>query len=178
MSANGKHHVDWLALANAPGTSATMRDAILAAANGAPAKARPLGDADWFKNSPVPAGPVKKRRPKTKMPAAKKISKTETAYGELLKREFRGKIIRNQDWTARLLSGVRYTPDFTVWEMTDRGPVLLLCVEVKGTYRLGSAADSRTKFLTAAVDFPEISWRHVQKTADGWDVQVPPKQAA
>jgi hypothetical protein len=121
-----------------------------------------------------PAGPAapppSAEKPKTRMPAAKKVSKTEAAYGELLRREFPGKIIRNQDWTARLLSGVRYTPDFTVWD----GSTLLLCVEVKGSYRLGSAADSRTRFLTAAVDFPEVQWRHVQKTADGWTVQTPP----
>lgn len=176
MSAKGKHHVDWLALADAKGTSPTMRAAILAAA-GSDAR-RPAAPSESASVATAAAGQThrddgaagKKKKAKTRMPQAKKVSKTEEEYGRLLAKEFpaaAGYKIRGQSVTLRFESGVRYTPDFTVWLKKT----MVTAAEVKGGYRLHSAADSRTKFLTASVEWPDVEWRHAQKIEGEWIVQ-------
>jgi hypothetical protein len=58
----------------------------------------------------------------------------------------------------------RYRPDWTYFEPSGR----LVCVEVKGSYKLGSYQRARLAFDQAAVEWPDIRWLWAEKTYDGW----------
>lgn len=94
-----------------------------------------------------------------------KMSKVEREYGRILEAEFRGLEVRYEEFTFKLPGG-NYTPDFTVWDRER----LVLAVETKGAYRLGSAGRSHFAFKSAREAWPNIRFRFAQSTKDGWVV--------
>ena len=64
--------------------------------------------------------------------------------------------------TFRLANGHRYTPD---WVYVDGGR--LVCVEVKGAYRLGSYQRARLAFDQARIEWPGVRWIWAERCADG-----------
>lgn len=105
-------------------------------------------------------------RPSIRLPKEAEPNKTEAEYGRILQVQFPGKTILYEAVTFRLKCGARYTPDWTVWI----GPTILLAVECKGAFRLGSADRSNLAFKSAIAEFPNIRWRHAQKSKDGWKI--------
>lgn len=105
-------------------------------------------------------------KPAIRMPRLDKMTKVEAEYGRLLSTEFYGLSydIRFEAITFKLPGGSRYTPDWTVW--LERS--LLLAVECKGAFRLGSAGRSHTAFKECIAAFPNIIFRFAQKSKDGW----------
>jgi hypothetical protein len=70
--------------------------------------------------------------------------------------------------TFRLANGHRYTPD---WVYVEGGR--LVCIEVKGSYRLGSYQRARLAFDQAAVEWPGLRWIWAERRVDGsWCVNV------
>ncbi len=109
------------------------------------------------------------QRPHIRMPKPVKKSKPEAEYERLLEREFKGCRVRYEAYRLKLPSGTAYTADFSVTMADNR----LLFVEVKGSFRLGSAARSALAFKEAAAAFPEHIFRHVTAEKVGWScVQV------
>lgn len=100
------------------------------------------------------------------MPKAPAPNKGEAAYSLILRSEFPGCQIEYEAVTLRLPSGTRYTADWAVWMPGAR----LLLVEVKGSYRLGSADRSALAFKSAVAAYPDIEFRHATKSQDGWDI--------
>jgi hypothetical protein len=68
--------------------------------------------------------------------------------------------------TVHLANGHRYTPDWVFWSGGR-----LHCVEVKGSYRLGSYQRARLAFDQARVEWPMFTWIWAEKTANGWKVR-------
>ena len=104
------------------------------------------------------------KRPAIRMPAPTSENKNEAAYRRVLEIEFRDCDVRYEAIKLRLPSGTTYTPDFSIFQPSGR----LLLVEVKGSYRLGSASKSAHAFKEAVSAFPEISFRHATASKDGW----------
>lgn len=102
-------------------------------------------------------------KPGIRLPKPVKMSKVEDEYGRILITEFACHVLKYEAITLRLAGG-NYTPDWTVW-LGDR---LLLCVECKGAYRLGSAGRSHMAFKAAIAAWPHIKFRFAQKSKDGW----------
>ena len=77
-----------------------------------------------------------------------------------------GKAARFEALVFRLANGHRYTPD---WVYVDGGR--LVCVEVKGSRRLGSYQRARVAFDQAAVEWPDARWIWAERREDGsWQV--------
>ena len=105
-----------------------------------------------------------KEKPAIRLPRPKTMSKAEEEYERILRLEWGHEFeIRHADIAFKLDGGL-YTPDFSVWLKSD----LVMCVEVKGSYRLHSAGRSHMAFKAARVKWPEIRWRFAQFTKDGW----------
>ena len=99
-----------------------------------------------------------------RLPKPKTMTKAEEEYQRILEIEFvAGGEVKFEAISFKLGGGV-YTPDFTVWD----GSRLLLCVEVKGSYRLHSAGRSHMAFKAARAAWPNIRWRFAHFTKDGW----------
>jgi hypothetical protein len=106
----------------------------------------------------------KPKGPAIRLPKPKKMTKAEEEYGRILQIEFAaGGEVKFEAISFKLDGGV-YSPDFSVWD----GPRLLLCVEVKGSYRLHSAGRSHMAFKAARAAWPNIRWRFAQASKDGW----------
>ena len=103
------------------------------------------------------------QRPAIRMPKPRTPNKGEAEYGALLRREWPYAQIEYEAVSLRLPSGTRYTGDWTVMPPTGR----MVIVEVKGKYRLGSAAASARAFKEAAAAYPNIEFRHATKQEDG-----------
>ena len=103
---------------------------------------------------PVVAPPQPKRNP----------TKTESEYARLY---LSGKNPVYEALTFRLANGHRYTPD---WVYVDAGR--LVCVEVKGAYRLGSYQRARMAFDQAAVEWPTILWVWAEKRDGDWQQEI------
>jgi len=111
-------------------------------------------------------------RPKTappiRLPKPTAANKTEERYGHVLQIEFResaGFRIEYERLTLRLDAGTRYTPDWIVW----KGAEIVLVVEVKGSFKLGSQGRSVAMFKQAICDFPHFKFRFAQDTGHGWN---------
>ena len=77
-----------------------------------------------------------------------------------------GKAARFEALVFRLGNGHRYTPD---WVYVEGGR--LVCVEVKGSRRLGSYQRARVAFDQAAVEWRDARWIWVERREDGsWHV--------
>lgn len=104
-----------------------------------------------------------------RLPKPSAANKTEERYGYVLQCEFKesdGYRIGYEEITLRLKDGTKYTPDWIVW----RGAEVVLAVECKGSFKLGSQGRSVTAFKRAIYDFPEIEFRFAQDSKDGWRV--------
>jgi hypothetical protein len=104
-----------------------------------------------------------KSAPAIRMPKKRIPNQGEAEYGALLRKQFPYAHIEYEAVTLRLPSGTRYTGDWCVMPTTGR----MLIVEVKGSYRLGSAAASARAFKEACAAFPNIEFWHVTKQEDG-----------
>lgn len=114
----------------------------------------------------------KQHQPGIRMPKARKMNKGEQEYLAILQREFPGRKIKYEKFTFILESGLKYTADLTVWDAA----ILEMVVEVKGSRRLGSAGRSHLAFLTAAKEWPEVSFFYAKKNTDGsWSVTEVPR---
>ena len=90
-------------------------------------------------------------------------TKTET---EFARRYLAGKAARFEGLVFRLANGHRYTPD---WVYVEGGR--LVCVEVKGSRRLGSYQRARVAFDQAVVEWPDARWIWAERREDGsWHV--------
>jgi hypothetical protein len=90
-------------------------------------------------------------------------NKTEA---EFRRQYLAGKGARFEAITFRFANGHRYTPD---WVYVEGGR--LVCVEVKGSYRLGSHQRARLAFDQAAVEWPDARWIWAERRKDGtWQV--------
>lgn len=103
------------------------------------------------------------RKPSIRLPRRTKMSKPEQEYKAALQVEFPDCRVDFEKWSLRLESGARYTPDFTVWRANE----LVICVEVKGGFRLKSAARSYLAFKTAITEWPNLRFRFAEKREDG-----------
>ena len=113
------------------------------------------------------ATPVVSTKPSSnaiRLPKQRKQSKAEAEYGRILQAEFIGCEVLYEAISFRLPSGTRYCPDWTVWHKRE----LVLIVEVKGGFRLGSAGASARAFKECIAAFPHLAFRHAHKTGDGW----------
>ncbi len=116
-----------------------------------------------FGNQDVSRKPMNALR----MPAPPKMTKAEEQYGRILQTQYPYRAsheIMFESISFRLRNGTRYTPDWVVFG----GAQIVLVVEVKGSFRLGSAGTSAMKVKDFVVDYPMIPFRHVQKQKDGW----------
>jgi len=83
------------------------------------------------------------------------------------KRRFCPGDARYEGLTFVMASGHRYTPDFCWW-VGDR----LHCLEVKGSYKLGSYGRAKLAFDQCKVEFACVSWIWAERQKDGsWRVQ-------
>ncbi len=90
-------------------------------------------------------------------------TKTEAEYA---RRYLGGKGARFEALVFRFANGHRYTPDWTYLE-NER----LVCVEVKGSYRLESYQRARLAFDQAVVEWPGVRWVWAERRKDGtWRV--------
>jgi hypothetical protein len=106
-------------------------------------------------------------KPSIRIPKQTKANKTEERYGHVLACEFKesdGYRIEYEQITLKLSSGVKYTPDWIVW----KGSEIVLAVEVKGAFKLGSQGRSVAAFKQAITDFPNVKFRFAQDSKDGW----------
>ncbi len=100
---------------------------------------------------------------------AKGPNKTEAEYRRLYLGTGRRDLVAVafEGVTFRLANGHRYTPD---WVYVEGGR--LVCVEVKGSYRLGSYQRARLAFDQAAVEWPGVRWIWAERRKDGsWHVK-------
>jgi len=111
------------------------------------------------------------RKPGIRVPKKREPNKTEEDYSWELFSEF-GNCLGGT-WSVKYeaitfkLSGGNYTPDWTVW----RNAELVLVVECKGPYRLGSASASHRAFKEAASAWPLIAFRYAKQNKDKtWEV--------
>ena len=103
--------------------------------------------------------------PSTPTRKAKEPTKTELRYRlEILDRNPAVSGIAFEGITLRMANGHRYTPDWTFW-VGGR----LHCVEVKGSYRLGSYQRACLAFDQAAVEWPMITWIWAEWTGAQWN---------
>lgn len=112
---------------------------------------------------------IRPSAPPIRLPKPSVANKTEERYSHVLQIEFRaseGYRIEYEPLTFRLASGTRYTPDWIVW----KGNELVLAVEVKGSYKLGSHGRAVAAFKQAICDFPHIKFRFAADTKAGWNV--------
>jgi hypothetical protein len=116
-----------------------------------------------FTPPPPPAMSAKPSKPAIRMPKPRVPNKGEAEYGALLRKMFPYAHIEYEAVSLRLPSGTRYTGDWSIFPPTGR----MLIVEVKGSYRLGSAAASARAFKEACAAFPMIEFHHVTKQEDG-----------
>jgi hypothetical protein len=85
---------------------------------------------------------------------------------EFARRHLAGKAARFEALAFRLANGHRYTPD---WVYVEGGR--LVCVEVKGSRRLGSYQRARVAFDQAVVEWPGVRWIWAERSEDGsWRV--------
>jgi len=114
---------------------------------------------------PVQPGEVDEKPAKSKAP--KGPNKTELAYKrEVLDRDPTIKRVRFEPLTFRFENNHRYSPD---WVYTLAGK--LHCVEVKGSYKLGSYQRARLAFDQARVEFPEFTWIWAERQKDrSWKI--------
>jgi len=124
-------------------------------------------------HQPPPPAPPGLLKPSIRIPRRRKQSAPEREYGVLLTSEFPGAEVRYEALSFRLSSGARYTPDWIVLQ----GRETLAVVEVKGGYRLPSAARSLLAFKEAAAQFPGLPWRFAEKREGTWIVTVPAPSA-
>lgn len=92
-------------------------------------------------------------------PVTSKMSKTEAEYE---RRFLQGTGARFEGITFRMANGHRYTPDFVYWANGR-----MVCVEVKGSYRLGSYQRARLAFDQARVEYPDVVFVWVTQDKDG-----------
>jgi hypothetical protein len=94
-------------------------------------------------------------------------TKTELAFRrEVLDRELMIGSLVSVAYEAlvfRLANGHSYTPDWVCWDCDGR----LQCVEVKGSYRLGSYQRARLAFDQARIEWPRIIWVWAERKKDG-----------
>lgn len=107
-----------------------------------------------------PARP--ERRPTGSTPGTHGPNKTEARFN----REVLGGRGMYEAVTFRLPGGSRYTPDFVVFD--DQG--LMLCYEVKGSYRFGSEGRALTAFRECRAAFPLVTfmWFKYDQKARKW----------
>lgn len=101
---------------------------------------------------------------------AKGPNKTEAEYRRLYLGAGRTDLVAVafEGVTFRLANGHRYTPDW-VCQSADGH---LVCIEVKGSYRLGSYQRARLAFDQAAVEWPGVRWIWAERCKDGtWHVK-------
>jgi len=109
---------------------------------------------------PVQPAEVDEKPAKSK--TSKGPNKTELAYRrEVLERNPAIERIRFAPMTLVMENGHRYTPDW-VFNIGDK----LHCVEVKGSYKLGSYQRARLAFDQARVEFPEFTWIWAERQKD------------
>lgn len=109
------------------------------------------------------------KKPAIRLSAPKKMSKPEEQYMRILQTEFpasQGFRVVHEGISFKLDGGL-YSPDMTVWS----GDRLVLVVEVKGGFRLGSAGRSHFAFKTARAVWPNLRFRFAQSSGKtGWSV--------
>jgi hypothetical protein len=86
-------------------------------------------------------------------------TKTELAYAL---EQLHGLDARYEAITFHMANGHRYSPDWSYWRDGK-----LHCVEVKGSYRLGSYQRARLAFDQAAIEWPDIVWVWAEKQKGG-----------
>ena len=95
-------------------------------------------------------------------------NKTEAEYRRMFMDPHRADLVSVafEGLTFRLANGHRYTPD---WVYVEGGR--LVCVEVKGSRRLGSYQRARLAFDQAVVEWPDVRWIWAERCEDGaWRV--------
>jgi|ERR1041384_4049024 hypothetical protein len=113
----------------------------------------------------VPATPAKRIRQ-----SAKPLNKLEREFEQRLRDRHSG-VVMTQAITFRLANGVRYTPDFIVFDQWNLGGELayeLTAYEVKGFMR----DDANVKLKVAASAFPQICWNLAWKENREWKEQA------
>lgn len=97
--------------------------------------------------------------------ARRRVGPTQTE-AEFARCYLAGKVARFEALVFRLANGHRYTPD---WVYVEGGR--LVCVEVKGSRRLGSYQRARMAFDQAVVEWADVRWIWAECCDDGsWRV--------
>lgn len=99
-----------------------------------------------------------------KVRTSKSPTDTEAAYRrEILDTNPAVTRVGYEAMTFRMSNGHRYTPD---WVFVCGGRIH--CVEVKGSYRLGSYQRACLAFDQAATEWPEFVWLWAERGPYGW----------
>ena len=112
-------------------------------------KTRPCGQSD----APKQTSAATRHAPRSCM------SKTEAEYART---HLSGIPYKYEGVTFRMSNGHRYTPDFVWWEVDK-----MVCVEIKGSYRLGSYQRSRLAFDQCKAEFTSVSFRWCERKTNG-----------
>lgn len=128
---------------------------------------RQLAGGAPVRSDPEPAKP-KMKSPPVRIPSLRVPNATEARYNA----ERLGGAGLYEALVLRVPSG-RYTPDW-VWFGPDGG---IVCVEVKGSYRLGSQSGASAKFKEAVDRFPGIAfvWAKLEKDGSWNELTIPPR---
>jgi hypothetical protein len=119
--------------------------------------------------SKIPSTVTNHEKPPIRLPKENSPNKTEGRYGDVLAIEFKekdGYSLQYECLSLKLKDGTRYTPDWIVW----KGSEIVLAVECKGSFKLGSNGRSVAAFKRAISDFSNIKFRWAQDTSNGWNV--------
>jgi len=118
------------------------------------------------------------RRPMVELPAPaaerqrRGPSKTETDYRrQVLDTNPAIRSVWYEGLTFRLANGHRYTPDWVCLDVSGK----VLCIEVKGGYRLGSYQRARLAFDQAAIEHPWAVWIWAENRNGEWRRGQPPR---
>lgn len=120
----------------------------------------------FIKDSLAAAFKPARKKPGIRVPKRRVMNNGEAEYKAILEKEFRCYVLY-EGITFTLASGLKYCPDFTVWYCG----CLKAVVEVKGSFRLGSAARSHLAFQTAAAEWRDIPFRYAKREKSGkWTI--------
>jgi hypothetical protein len=97
-------------------------------------------------------------------------SKLEAEFASVLEQwRSDGRIIewRYHPLRFRIAHNCSYEPDFATWEELNGFPRTAV-YEVKGSWKMKNARDTRTRLLIACALFPYFTWYGVTREADEW----------
>ena len=111
-----------------------------------------------------PSNPSAAPAAQASVPAEKQSKKPAMTKTEMeAQRLFCPPGARFEGVTFAMSNGHRYTPDFVWWGDDGR----MTCMEVKGSFRLGSYQRAKLAFDQCKAEFPQVTWVWKERQKDG-----------